>query len=111
VYHFAIVALLGLAVYKAVDFLFELVRVERPAAVRTFVALGAGVLATEVLDYSLFAGWGVSVRSAWMGPFFTGLIVGGASYVWRETLGLLEGYGRRSRDEAMEIERRTPRAA
>lgn len=107
---FAIVALLGLAAYKTVDFLTALLKIDEPAY-RLLGTLGLGIVATEVLDYSVFAAWGISVRAAWMGPVFSGLIVGGFAYVWHEALGLLEGYGRRQRDEAMEIENRMPRAA
>lgn len=110
-YHFAIVALLGLATYKVADFLFEMFGIDMSRAVRTFLTLGVGVAFTEILDYSVFRGWGVSLRATWMGPLWTGLMVGGTSYAWHEALGLIEGYGRRSRDEAVEIERRTPRAA
>lgn len=109
-YEFAIVALLGLAVYKTVDFLTALFKMDEPAY-RLLGTLGLGIVATEVLDHSIFAAWGIPVREAWMGPLFTGLIVGGFSYVWHEALGLLEGYGRRQRDEALEIENRMPRAA
>jgi len=110
VYEFAIVALLGLAVYKTVDFLTGLTKMDEPA-IRTFTTLGLGVVATWILDYSVFAAWGVNIREAWMGAVFTGLIVGGLAYVWHEALGVLEGYGRRQRDEAIEIENRMPRAA
>jgi hypothetical protein len=110
VYEFAIVALLGLAVYKTVDFLTGLTKMDEPA-IRTFTTLGLGVVATWILDYSVFAAWGVNIREAWMGSVFTGLIVGGLAYVWHEALGVLEGYGRRQRDEAIEIENRMPRAA
>jgi len=82
VYHFAIVALLALATYRTVDFVLSLLGMELPAAVKTFVTLGVGVLATELLDYSVFKGWGFTPREAWMGPFFTGLIVGSLTYVW-----------------------------
>lgn len=82
VYHFAIVALLALATYRTVDFVLSLLGIELPSAIKTFVTLGTGVLATELLDYSVFAGWGVSIREAWMGPFFTGLMVGSLTYVW-----------------------------
>lgn len=107
---FAIVALLGLAAYKTVDFLTAVVRKD-DATLRLVATLGMGIVFTELLDYSVFAAWGVGVRETWMGPVFTGLIVGGMSYLWHEVLGLIEGYGRRQRDEAMEIERRSPRAA
>jgi len=110
VYEFAIVALLGLAVYKTVDFLTGLTKMDEPT-IRTFTTLGLGVVATWILDYSVFAAWGVNIREAWMGAVFTGLIVGGLAYVWHEALGVLEGYGRRQRDEAIEIENRMPRAA
>lgn len=110
-YHFAIVALLGLATYKTVGFLLDLLGMDLRKAVRTFATLGVGVVITEILDYSVFAGWGVALRETWMGPVFTGLVVGAMSYVWHEVLGLIEGYGRRSRDEALEIESRHPRAA
>jgi hypothetical protein len=33
------------------------------------------------------------------------------AYVWHHSLGAVEAYGRRNRDEAREIERRNPRAA
>jgi hypothetical protein len=108
VYHFAIVALLGLATYKTVDFVLGLLGIELSAAIKTFVTLGLGVLATELLDYSVFAGWGVDIREAWMGPLFTGLMVGAMAYVWHAALGVIARYGG-SRDEAAEA--RTPRAA
>lgn len=109
-YHFAIVALLGLAAYKGVDFLLGLVN-SQDSRLRLVSTLGVGIIFTEILDYSVFAGWGVTLREDWMGAVWTGLIVGGMAYVWHELLGLIEGYGRRQRDEALEIERRSPRAA
>lgn len=110
-YHFAIVALLGLAAYKVTEVLLDLSGMKLRAAWKSIVTLGIGVAAAEVLDYSVFAGWGITVAEDWMGPVFTGLIVGATTYLWHEVLGLLEGYGRRSRDQAMEIESRSPRAA
>ncbi len=108
VYHFAIVALLGLATYKTVDFVLGLLGIDLSAALKTFVTLGVGVLATELLDYSVFAGWGVSIREAWMGPFFTGLMVGAMCYVWPAVIGVIARYGG-TRDESTDA--RTPRAA
>lgn len=106
-YHFAIVALLGLAVYKTVDFVLGILGIELRGAIKTFVTLGLGVVATELLDYSVFAGWNVSIREAWMGPFFTGLMVGAMTYVWHEALGYITS--RRSSDST--TDQRTPRAA
>ena len=110
-YHFAIVALLGLATYKVVDFLVDFSGVKLSTGIKTLLTLGVGVLATEILDYSVFAGWGVALRDTWMGPVFTGLILGSMAYVWHNVLGALEAYGRHHRDEARELERRSPKAA
>ena len=107
-YHFAIVALLGLAVYKTVDFVLGILGIELRGAIKTFVTLGLGVLATELLDYSVFAGWGITVREDWMGPLFTGLMVGAMTYVWHEALGYI---GSRSRGSDTTSDQRTPRAA
>ncbi|MFA5891495.1 MAG: hypothetical protein WDA27_11200 [Actinomycetota bacterium] len=110
-YHFAIVAMLGLACWKFVGMLLGLMKQEMDGSVRAFVTLGTGVLFAEILGYSVFAGWGATFRSDWMGPVFTGLTIGALAYVWHHMLGVLEAYGRRSRDQAREIEQRIPRAA
>lgn len=93
---FAIVALLGLAAYKTVDFLTSLFHKD-DSMVRLVATLGVGVIFAELLDYSVFAAWGIGVRETWMGPVFTGLIVGGMAYAWHEVLGLVKDFGRASR--------------
>ncbi len=110
-YHFAIVALLGLAVWKTAGLLLGLIGKEMSSSIKTIVTLALGVVTTQVLDYSVFTGWGISVRNADMGLLFTGFVVGSMAYVWHHALGLVEAYGRRNRDEAREIEGRAPRAA
>ncbi len=106
---FAIVALLGLVAYKAAEFVFGLLGdLAADGRVRLLATLGLGVIATELLDYSVFAAWGIDVRDSWMGPFFTGLMVGGMSYLWPGIVGLVSRYtGQGSGD----IDQRTPRAA
>jgi len=106
VYNFAIVALLGLATYKTVDFVLSLLGMELPSAVKTFITLGTGVLAVELLDYSVFAAWHIPVRDAWMGPFFTGLMVGALTYVWPAVISAVGNIAGRGSSET-----RTPRAA
>lgn len=106
VYTFAIVAMLGLAVWKTVGFLLGLIGKDLESSIRTFITLGIGVLFAEILDYSAFAGWHATFRSSWMDPVFTGLLLGSMAYVWHHALGALEAYGRRNRDEARQIERR-----
>lgn len=86
-YQFAVVALLGLAVLKVVDLLEELV----PATVRfrTLATLTVAVAAVVAIDYSVFAGFGVTLREASIGPWITGLIVGSVASAWQATLSWL----------------------
>ena len=106
-HHFAIVALLGLAVYKTGEFIFGLLGMDDDR-IRLLGNLALGIIATEVLDYSVFAAWGISVRAAWMGPVFTGLFVGAMSYVWPGVVAVVSHYtGSGSGD----VDHRTPRAA
>lgn len=100
VYHFAIVALLALATYKTVEFVLGLIKMDDNSTIKTFVALGTGILATELLDYSVFAGWGISIREAWMGPFFTGLMVGALTYVWPSAVDSVVGLTHRGSSDA-----------
>ena len=93
-YHFAVVVLLGLATLKVVGLLVELV--PGLARISTLLTFTLSVVAAFVLDYSLFAGFGIDLRSAWIGTFATGLIVGSMAAVWAATLGYLglrEGQG------------------
>jgi hypothetical protein len=106
-HHFAIVALLGLAVYKTGEFIFGLLGMSDDK-LRLLGNLALGVIATEVLDYSVFGGWGIAVRASWMGPVFTGLIVGAMSYVWPGVVALIHTY---TRSGSGDIDQRTPRAA
>ncbi|MCA1831892.1 MAG: hypothetical protein ABR548_05360 [Actinomycetota bacterium] len=106
-HHFAIVALLGLAVYKTAEFVYGLVNLD-DSRIRLLGTLALGIVATELLDYSVFAGWGIAVRDSWMGPLFTGLMVGAMSYVWPAVVSLISSY---TRSGSGDIDQRTPRAA
>jgi hypothetical protein len=108
-YVFATIALLGLAVAKVVDLVHHSTDLSR--TLRTFLAIGLGLVVAWATDYSAFGDWGISFRSAWMGPVATGLAVAGMAAVWHEVLDLLGSYARRSYDEASEIESRIPRRA
>ncbi len=86
-YHFAVVALLGLAVLKIADLLEDYIPgLARVDALLTY-ALAVG--ATVALDYSVFKGFHISVPDAWMGPWFTGFMVGSFATVWRVAFGYL----------------------
>jgi hypothetical protein len=103
-YEFATAVLLGLAVYAVVKVIRHFGETSR--ALRIFLDLALGLVVAWVTDYSLFAGWGVSFRSLWMGPVATGLVIGGIASLWTEIIGLITSYARRSYDEATEIESR-----
>ena len=70
---FLITILLGLALFKIVDLLEEVMPgVTRLHNVVTLVLALAGVW---FLDYSMFKGFDISVPETWMGPWFTGFMV------------------------------------
>jgi len=110
-YHFAIVALLGLACWKFVGMLLGFTGRDMDGHVKALVTLAVGVLGAYALDYSVFAGWGVTFRQNWMDWAATGLVIGSFAYVWHNVLGYIEATGRQRRDEARAMESRSPRAA
>ncbi len=73
-YEFAAVALLGLATLKVADLLSELV--PGIAKVRTLTTFALAVAAVLTLDYSIFSGFGITIREDVIGTVVTGLIVG-----------------------------------
>ena len=97
-YDFAVVALLALAVVKAVDFVTDnLGDMKRMRSLLTFVA-GIGVV--WLLDYSLFDGWHVAIRNGDAGMWMTGLVVAGMTTPWRALFGWLT-HERATRDETL----------
>ncbi|MEA2844353.1 MAG: hypothetical protein QOJ69_2024 [Actinomycetota bacterium] len=79
-YHFAVVALLGLAILKIADVLVDLV--PSLGKTRTLLTFVLAIATTVVLDYSLFAGFGIGLREAWMGTVATGLVAGSLATAW-----------------------------
>jgi hypothetical protein len=108
-YVFATMALLGLAVAKFVDLVGGTVNVRRP--VRPFLAFLTGIGIAWAADFSMFAGFGIGLRTLWIGPVATGLVIGGLACAWHEVLEVLASYARRGNDQATEIETGIPRAA
>lgn len=91
-YAFAVVILLGLALFKVVDVLEDLV----PALTRWHSLLSAilAVAGAFALDYSVVEKWNTTFRNDWMGTAVTGLIVFGTTSIWRAVfhyLGSSEG--------------------
>jgi len=89
---FAITVLLGLALFKIVDVVEDLVPgLTKYHALITMALAVGGVYA---INYSLFDAWGVSLREHWMGMWVTGFVVAGSTSVWRAAfhwLGSSEG--------------------
>lgn len=88
-YEFAVVALLGLATLKVVDLLTELV--PGLARARSLLTFAVAIVGVAALDYSVFAGFGVDVRDAWVGSLVTGVIAGSLASAWGSALAWLGG--------------------
>lgn len=76
-YEFGIVVLLGIGTFKLVDMANEYVDLSKVQSILT-IALGA--LVAWALEFSLFAAWGIEVRSATLGYIGTGLMIAAAGY-------------------------------
>jgi hypothetical protein len=77
VYEFAIVVLLGIGTFKVVDMLNEYVDLQK---VQSILTIGLGALLAWALEFSLFAQWGIAVRSEALGYVGTGLMLAAAGY-------------------------------
>ena len=76
-YEFAIVVLLGIGTFKVVDMLNEYVDLQK---VQSILTIGLGALLAWALEFSLFAQWGIAVRSEALGYVGTGLMLAAAGY-------------------------------
>lgn len=89
---FVIVILLGLALFKVVDLLEDVV----PALTKfhALVTLVVAVAGAVALDYSIFSSYGIDLRTDDMGVWMTGLMIAGSTSAWRAIfhwLGSSEG--------------------
>ena len=97
-YHFALVALLALAVVKVVDVLTD--NVDGLQRFRSLLTIGLGVGAVLWLDYSLFDGFGVTIDDRDAGKWITGFMVAGMTVPWRAAFGFLT-HDRATGDETL----------
>jgi hypothetical protein len=91
-YDFAIVILMGLAIFKVVDLLEDFV--PRLTSFHLLATLVLGIAGAVLLDYSVFARYGVELRNADLGVWLTGLMMAGTTSAWRAVfhwLGTSEG--------------------
>jgi len=84
-YEFAVVTLLGLVALKVTDLVIE--NIPGLDRIRTLFTFSLAIVLALVLDYSVFDGFGVPVREAWMGTVGTGLVVGSLASAWAALLG------------------------
>ncbi|MGH9166166.1 MAG: hypothetical protein ACRDZW_11755 [Acidimicrobiales bacterium] len=83
----AVTLLLGLALFKIVDLLEDVV--PELAKFHSAVTVLIAVAGAFAVDYSLFGGFDVALREAWMGTFITGLALAGTTTLWRAGFGWL----------------------
>jgi hypothetical protein len=97
-YHFALVALLALAVVKVVDVLTD--NIEVLQRFRSLLTIGFGVGTVLWLDYSLFEGFDIAIDDRDAGLLLTGFIVAGMTVPWRAVFGYLT-HDRAASDETL----------
>jgi len=107
-YDFAIVALLALATLKLVDFLTD--SVPQLRNLRTLLTFVIAIGATVLIDYSVFSGWGITIRNATVGTWVTGFIVAGMTVPWRALFAYLT-HDRARADETLGEQTPSVRAA
>jgi hypothetical protein len=108
-YTFAATLLLGLALFKMVDVLEELV--PDLTKLHGAVTLGLAIATAFVIDFSLFEGFEVALREDWMGTLFTGAAIAGATTVWRSAFHWVGSSGGEEPDVRHRHSRMVNRAA
>src|SRR3954469_14053018 len=80
-YTIAVLALMGLALFKLVDVIEDLL----PGLTRfhSLVTIALGIAGAVGFDYSMTSGLKTEFRHAWMGTWATGLVIAGATSLWR----------------------------
>ena len=80
-YTIAVLALMGLALFKLVDLVEDLI----PGLTRfhTLMTIVLGVAGTVWFDYSMTSGLKTGFRQEWMGTWATGLVIAGSTSLWR----------------------------
>ena len=97
-YTFAIIALLGLATVKLVDFTCDTVTALR--ALRSLLTFVVAIAAVLALDFSMFEGWKASVADPDLGVWITGFAVAGVTVAWRAVFAWLT-HDHATRDETL----------
>ncbi len=80
-YDFAIIILMGLAIFKVVDLLEDFV--PRLATFHLLATVTLAVAGAVILGYSVFERYGVDLRTDELGTWMTGLMMAGTTSIWR----------------------------
>jgi hypothetical protein len=99
---YAFVVFVGLALALAVvsGVLDEVLPIKAPKALTTTATVAVAILVAWALDYSVFRAFGQSLRSDWMNPVATGVVLVGAGEFLRalaNNLGISISLGNRDR--------------
>jgi hypothetical protein len=99
---YAFVVFVGLALALAVvsGVLDEILPIKAPKALSTTVTVGVAILVAWALDYSVFRAYHQPLRSDWMNPVATGVVLVGAGEFLRalaNSLGISISIGRGER--------------
>ena len=108
---FAILLLGGALILKTVDLVGNLTGHKMRGAASIVLSALVGVGYAYLFEYSVFATWGIDVRSATLGLVGTGLFMSALADAWREMLAVVHEWAHRYRGQASEIEARLSRAA
>ncbi|WP_063050785.1 hypothetical protein [Nocardia arthritidis] len=60
-----------------------------------------GLAAASIIDFDLFAVWGLHIRNHALGIVFTGLVIVGTACFWQPILGFFEGLPHKQMDCAV----------
>ena len=99
---YAFVVFVGLALALAVvgEVLAEVLPIKAPKALGTTVTVAVAVLGSWAINYSVFRAFGQPLRSDWMNPVVTGIVLVGAGEFLRAVaanMGLSISLGSRDR--------------
>lgn len=103
-HEFAILAFGGLVTAVAVRLLSAYGR-DIAKAGNWVLYMGLGVGYAYLADFSIFAAWGMDVRSHMAGAIITGFMVGGFAWLWDEAIGFFQSYSHREHGETKRLRR------
>ncbi|MFN2626042.1 MAG: hypothetical protein ABR520_08170, partial [Mycobacteriales bacterium] len=95
----------------AMQVLTELSPVRTPKALTRTITAAIAIGVAYLLDYSVFEAFGQVLRSQWMHPVFTGIVLTAVADLVATVSTYLSGRAGKAVNEAAEIEHRIPRAA